>query len=104
VLLVSVLVWQAVLPSGGLYRTLSSDPVSQNQVQIRVVFREEITEKEMRALLTSVKGTIVHGPSPLGVYTVEVSLAESAPERVSQVLDTVRAHHQVRLAEPASVR
>lgn len=105
-LLVSAIVWQSARPQGSFYRTLAgvSGPALQDQVQIRVVFAEDMTAQEMRELLTDIRGTIVKGPSPLGVYTVEVASAEGSPDRIDQVLGAVRAHRKVRLAEPVVAR
>ena len=69
-------------------------------MQIRVVFADDITEKELRTLLASVGGTIIHGPSALGVYTVTIPLAGRA--QLGPVLEALRAHPQVRLAEPTA--
>jgi hypothetical protein len=88
------------------YRTLSR--VEQNavtgldpdSVHISVVFADDITERELRALLSTVQGMIVAGPSPMGVYTVAVpaSGGERAA-RTQATLETLRAHPKVRLAE-----
>jgi hypothetical protein len=105
-LLAGVLVWQEPFSSGPLYRTLSdgSDQVPQGQVHIQVVFAEDITEKELRALLTSLEGTIVKGPSALGVYTVEIPVSEGSPDLIDSIVEAVRAHQKVRLAEPIASR
>ena len=105
VLLASVLVWQMSSVPGGQYRTLSAgnDHVPQSQGQIRVVFAEDITEHELRALLSSVGGTIVQGPSPLGVYTVGLPQPGDRSDLV-RLAQTMRAHPKVRLAEPITVR
>jgi anti-sigma factor RsiW len=99
VLLVGVVAWQASLLSAP-YQTLSraGDQASLRQAWIRVVFTDDITAGELRMLLGSVGGRIVDGPSPVGVYTVAVSGGASA------VLETVRAHPKVRLAEPVHNR
>lgn len=104
--LASTLVWQGLWTSDKLYRTLTdvSNQAPQGQAQLRVVFADDIREKDLRALLTSVQGTIVAGPSSLGVYTVQVPLAGNLPESVTPTLAVLRAHPQVRLAEPASAR
>jgi NAD(P)-dependent dehydrogenase (short-subunit alcohol dehydrogenase family) len=105
-LLAGVLVWQEPFSPGPLYQTLSdgSDHVPQDQAHIQVVFADDITEKEIRALLTSVGGTIVKGPSSLGVYTVELPLSGSSPDLVGPVLDAVREHRNVLFAEPIPTR
>jgi hypothetical protein len=66
------------------------------------VFAEDTRESELRALLTSVNGTIVDGPSSIGVYTIAVPLSPATPEAVTNLLRVLRAQPQVRLAEPAS--
>jgi Putative zinc-finger len=105
VLLASALVWQMSSVSSGQYRTLSAgnDHVPQNQGQIRVVFAEDMTEHELRALLTSMGGTIVQGPSPLGVYTVGILQPGNRADLV-RLVQMMQAHPKVRLAEPITVR
>lgn len=101
----SALLWPtASLPPPMLYRTLSSEPkpVSADRVPLRLVFAEDITERELRALLLPLGATIVQGPSPIGVYTVEIPLAEATSERLPPMLKRLRAHPKVSLAEPVS--
>jgi len=99
--LVGILMWQAPWAPERFYRTLSSssDQTAQKRVQIRVVFADDITEKALRALLTEVRGTIIAGPSPVGVYTVAVALSGGERAQADIALETLRAHPQVRLAE-----
>ena len=98
-LLAGVLVWQAPWVPARLYRTLSSGQAQgvDDRVQLRVVFADEMTEKELRALLTAIQGTIVQGPSPMGAYTVAVPHTGTA---ATTALETLRTHPKVRLAEP----
>jgi len=102
VLLVAVVAWQAALSSGSPYRTLASAPeqAPRGQAQIRIVFTDDISEREMRAVLEHVKGRIVDGPSAVGAYTVEVPVPATASERVAPVLEVLRTQPKVRLAEP----
>ena len=104
--LVSILVWQAPWAPERFYRTLSSSSgqTALKRLQIRVVFAEDSTEKELRTLLTDIRGTIVEGPSPLGVYTVTVALSGDALAQTDRVLATMRAHPKVRLAEALYTR
>jgi Putative zinc-finger len=101
-LLVGVLVWHAPFSPEPLYRILAddSDQVDQNRADLKVVFADDMTEQELRALLTSIGGSIVKGPSPLGFYTVEIPVSEGSPGLVDPILDAVRAHRKVRFAEP----
>jgi putative zinc finger protein len=102
VLLVAALAWQMALSSGQPYRTLGSAPEQppRGQAQIRIVFADDISEREMRAALERVKGRIVDGPSAVGAYTIEVPVPATASERVAPVLEVLRTQPKVRLAEP----
>src|ERR1700726_4436637 len=72
-------------PAGAIYRTLSEPSVQTASLpataatattavapQIRVVFVETATAKQMREVLLSTRGRLVDGPSPLGAYTLEL--------------------------------
>jgi anti-sigma factor RsiW len=104
VVLVATVAWQmAVSPS---YRTLASgaDPVARGRAQIRVVFAEDISEREMRAVLARVDGRIIDGPSTVGAYTVQVPVPAAASDQVTRELDLLRSQPKVRLAEPIRSR
>jgi anti-sigma factor RsiW len=83
-----------------VYHTLS-DPAAPAAAargpRLRVMFAEETSERELRALLRTVGGRIVDGPSPLGVYTVEVP-AGPAADPVEAVLQHLRSNPRVRFA------
>jgi hypothetical protein len=104
-LLASTIGWQSMMSPASFYRTLAdvSTPIP-GQAQIRVVFADDMTAWEIRELLTDIGGTIVKGPSPLGAYLVEVLPAADGQDHLGQVLDAVRAHRKVRLAEPVVAR
>ena len=99
VLLASLVVWQVTAPAP-VYRTLakSGDHATEAVLKIQVAFTEDMTERELRALLTSVGGTLVGGPSALGIYTVRVEPSSAGP---AVALEKLRAHGKVRLAEPS---
>jgi len=69
-------------PAGAVYRTLSAPSTRAASLpatsatsaapQIRVVFAEAATEKQMRKVLLATRGRLVDGPSPLGAYTLEL--------------------------------
>ena len=87
-----------------VFRTLSdpepaAQPGNPQSIQVRVVFAEGITEKEIRDLLLRLRGQIVAGPSPLGVYTVEMP---AAPDPLDRVLAHLRAQPKVSFAEPVA--
>jgi anti-sigma factor RsiW len=101
VLLAAAIILQAsVAPS--FYRTLSaagSGP-EPGRVHLQVVFADDITEREIRALLSSIGATIVAGPTPMAVYIVALAADDrEAPPGTRETLALLRAHPKVRLAE-----
>lgn len=84
-------------PAPSEFRTVS-DPVAEfrtDGAMVRVVFAEGVTEPELRELLLAADARFVDGPSPRGVYTLEVPR-----ERVESAVEALRRDAQVRLAEP----
>ena len=69
--------------------------------RLRVLFAEETSARAVRGILERVGGRIVDGPSPLGVYTVEVP-AGPAADPLEVVLDHLRAQPEVRFAGEAA--
>jgi Putative zinc-finger len=79
---------RAAAPAGAVYHTLSApSALAASAVasaagaaapQIRVMFAEAATEKQMREVLLSTRGRLVDGPSPLGTYTLELPAPASA--------------------------
>jgi hypothetical protein len=79
---------------------------------IRLAFADNVREQDLRTLLLSLRATILAGPSPQGVYLVQVPLAwRVPPQRGSSgaptttdpmhlLLEELRANPAVRLAEP----
>ena len=102
VMLAAAITWQASLAPSLLYQTLSdagsgSEP---GRVTLRVAFTDDITEREIRTLLESVRATIVAGPSPMAVYTVALAADDrEAPAQTQERLALLRSHPKVRLAE-----
>ena len=88
-----------------LYRTLSdaapAPPPAAATSRLRLVFAAGTTEAEIRDLLLGIRGQITAGPSPLGVYTVEVP---AGPDPLADVLTHLRAQKRVSLAEPVAGR
>jgi anti-sigma factor RsiW len=102
VLLAAWGIWQAAAGGAPAYRTLAdpSDPPGAVQARIRLVFADDTPERDIRALLRRIDGSIVAGPSLAGAYTVELADAAARPA----ALDTLRASPGVRLAEPVLSR
>lgn len=80
--------------------------------RIRVAFADNAREQDLRTLLLSLRATILAGPSPQGLYLVQVPLAWLVPRLrgssgtpttrapMDLLLEELRAHPAVRLAEP----
>jgi hypothetical protein len=88
------------------YETLSrpSEQAATSGAQLHVVFSQDVTGRELGDLLQSLDAQIVRGPSPMGVYTIQLPFDAVAQERMNQVLATLHAHPKVRLAEPVQGR
>jgi anti-sigma factor RsiW len=100
VLLAAAIMLQgSVAPS--FYRTLSDEGSGPEpaRVHLQVVFVDDITEREIRTVLSSIGATIVAGPTPMAVYTVALAADGKAPARTQETLALLRAHPKVRLAE-----
>jgi len=99
VLVLGLAFWTGVLSPSAAYRTLAESGASRaGGARIHLVFAETVNEHDMRALLARVQGKIVDGPSPLGVYTVEIGAG--APDQVMPMVGILRSDPKVRLAEP----
>lgn len=101
-LLVATIIWQASVAPSLLYQTLSDRGSAPEpaRVHLQVVFADDITEQEIRKLLSSVGATIVAGPSPMAVYTVALTADDGeARAQTQERLALLRAHPKVRLAE-----
>ena len=92
----------ALAPSDSSYETLSGGAASgaSERVALHLVFAEDTTEKELRDLLHDIDATIVGGPTPRGVYTVQLSGA--TPERADEIRALAAQHPKVRFAAVAA--
>lgn len=96
--------WGRPAPSPAGFRTLSDAPAAaaaEAQLRVpylRVMFREQASEAEIRGLLLPLEAQIVGGPSPLGVYTLSLPTgADRDPLPV--VLAHLKGHSEVRFVE-----
>jgi hypothetical protein len=115
-LLVGMVAWgprrplpaKPVTPAGPVvYRTLSDSAARPaHSVRLRLMFSPKSTEREIRDLLLGVHGEITAGPSPLGIYTVQVPVEtpEGIPagDPAKVLLARLHSEPQVVFAEPAS--
>jgi hypothetical protein len=65
--------------------------------QVRVVFAEGATERQIRDVLLPIGGQLAGGPSQLGVYTVELPAGR---DPLPVVLQHLRSRPEVSFAEP----
>jgi len=86
-------------PEQPMFQTLSSvhTPSATTLPRMSIVFAEDITEKEIRALLQAQHGQLVQGPSMLGVYTLQLETG-GEPE-LQQAIIKLRADPKVKLVE-----
>lgn len=100
----AAVVWLPMSPTTEThYETLSrgEDHPAATAIQLRVVFADRLTVGDLQTLLEDIGGQLVAGPSALGVYTVALAAGDSTPATaLSHALTVLRAHPQVRLAEP----
>ena len=85
------------------FRTLSdsSGTATSNadQALLRVVFTEDLPERELREALLELRAEIVGGPSPFGVYTLAVPAKGAGAEPLDSLLEHLRARPGVQFAE-----
>jgi anti-sigma factor RsiW len=80
------------------FRTLTSKPpVSVEGVRLHVVFQKDAREGEIREALNAVGATIINGPSPEGLYTIEVT----GGREEQTILDSLKRSKAVRFSEMA---
>ncbi len=72
---------------------------STQAVRAHLVFYDNITERQLRALLLSVGADLIEGPTPQGVYTVAFTHTADAQE-IGRVLSELRHSRRVVYAEP----
>lgn len=91
----------AAAPGAPAFRTLAAPPAAASpDLAVRVVFSPSASERELRHLLLAVGARLEDGPSPAGVYTLEVAGGEDA---AAAALERLRRDPLVELAEPVVV-
>jgi len=74
-------------------------PSANEAVRAHLVFYDNITERQLRALLLSVGADLIEGPTPQGVYTVAFTRTAD-PEEIWRILTELRHSRRVVYAEP----
>lgn len=97
-LLASAQVWTPPSPPPADFKTLSdAAPAAPAAAQVRVVFADGATERQIRDVLLPIGGQLAGGPSQLGVYTIELP---EGHEPLPVVLRHLRSRPEVSFAEP----
>jgi hypothetical protein len=78
------------------YRTLSIPSVNtESLIAINVVFKENITESEIREVLLKINGKIIDGPYSSGLYVIGIA----SEEEIENALSNLRESGIVEMAE-----
>jgi hypothetical protein len=78
-----------------IYRTLSGPiSVEGKGPRISILFQDRVQEKTAREIILKINGTIVRGPTPLGIYTVELR-SERNPEELQEVISSLRQQKDI---------
>lgn len=81
--------------TGGTTAGSPGTVVQQNTARIAIAFEEEVSEATMRETILRIQGRIVEGPSPNGLYTVEVPISPNRTEEVEKILAELRSNTKV---------
>jgi hypothetical protein len=72
------------------YRTLSGPSIVEGKgPRLTILFQDGVQEKSVREVILEIDGTIVSGPTALGIYTVELR-SEMTPEELQGVITSLR--------------
>ena len=91
--------WRPSPPPPAEFTTLSEAAVPATGSQVRVVFAEGATERQIRDVLLPLGGQLAGGPSALGVYTIELP---EGRDPLPVVLQHLRSRPEVSFAEPVA--
>lgn len=82
------------------YRTLASAPENTPaHNRVRIVFADQPDSKQIGAILHSVSGRIVKGPSENGIYEIQIGDRHTRPQEIDAAIAYLRNNTQVIFAE-----
>lgn len=103
VCLIGIFVMNPLGTGERLYRTLSGPVTSvEKGPRLTILFQEGTQEKNIRDLLLEINGTIVSGPTPMGIYTVELKHDVKTEEIQKIVTELLERKDIVRFIERES--
>ena len=98
---VGMLLWitvlQPVAPDDSTYMTLTSESESAAN-ELDIVFAAQISEPELRALVTEMDGSIVSGPTAVGRYRIRLHDGAIGEAQLTDLIRTLRDDERVRFA------
>jgi anti-sigma factor RsiW len=98
VVFLGVLLWLAPnLPNQTSYSTLATQP-SEQRAQIDLIFNQQTAAADIQALLETVDGEIVAGPSELGRYGIRIHGGNAGDAEVAAVVEQLARDPRVRFA------
>jgi anti-sigma factor RsiW len=98
VAILGALLWLAPsLENRSGYSTLASSP-TQRRAQIDLIFTEQTSAADIQALLTSIDGEIVAGPTELGRYGIRVHGGQADDKELAALLERLARDTRVRFA------
>ena len=101
---VGMLLWltvlQPVAPDDSTYMTLTSESGSAAN-ELDIVFAADISEPELRALVTEIDGSIVSGPTAVGRYRIRLHDGAIGEAQLTDLIRTLRDDERVRFAGPS---
>ena len=81
------------------YTTLSGTEESTGGARLTINFATNTTVEQMSQILSSIGGRIVSGPSPLGMYVIELPVKPEKGTEIQSVVDKLRTNGAIRFVE-----
>ena len=87
-----------------VYETLSRPEAGapSQRARLHVVFAPDISESGMREVLQGAQAVIVDGPSPSGLYTIELPFPAAQREQAGEIASRIASQPKVRFAAPVA--